>query len=242
MNGEIILHKHKTGEVYQKASELLINYIKLYHNITQETLLLLSGGSAVELYKSLTEFIKESDLDWKFLRIAQVDERFFGTFNNDDINAHQVEKTGLWEVCKKKKIPYLLISQEGTLSDSTKEYNKNLEKLFKECVYKIAVLGIGDDGHTAGLLPGYKRVWNTANLVAGYKNLGRFNQRITITPKAIRMLDQVIVMAVGEKKRNPIKHLTFNIKQTTEEMKMDEFPAIILRVIPQVDRFVDREE
>ena len=73
MNEKIIIDKYKSSEVFQRANELLINYIKLYHNITQKTLLLLSGGSAVELYKPLAKFIRESDLDWKFLKIAQVD-------------------------------------------------------------------------------------------------------------------------------------------------------------------------
>ncbi|MBI4990949.1 6-phosphogluconolactonase, partial [Candidatus Gottesmanbacteria bacterium] len=109
MQNNTVIHVEKNNLIFRKSSDFLIKWIKLYHNIGQKTLLLLSGGSVVRLNSDVTQFIKNSDLNFDFLTFAQVDERFQPE-NQEDINAYQIEKTGLWKVCKEKNIPYYLIS------------------------------------------------------------------------------------------------------------------------------------
>ncbi len=251
----IKIHNESVEKIWHKASEFLINWIHLYHNITQKTLLLLSGGSCVNIYKELAKFLSTSELDFDYLAIAQVDERFQPKQITDnrqqttknDINAEVIKETGLWEICSKRNIPYYLVSQEGILEQSAEQYNKIIEKLFKEYVYKVAILGIGEDGHTAGLLPGYEKVWNKDKLVVGYEvdsgqNSARaefcqknFKERISLTPKALQQLDQAIIVAVGEKKKRAIIK-AFNERNSN---KMNEIPAVLIQKIPKVDLFTD---
>ncbi len=249
----IAIHIEKKDLVYTRALEFVINRLKLYHNIRQKTLFLLSGGSTVNIYKDITKFIDESGLDFPFLAFAQVDERYFGKiskskfqisnkfqnpnfkFQKEDINAYQIEKTGLWELCKKKGIPYYLISQAGSLQESAEGYNKILEKLFQEYNYKIAILGIGEDGHTAGLLPGYQKLWDIDKLVAGYENDGEFKRRISMTPEAFKQVDQAIVVASGTRKRKVIMNLLDN----KLDPGLDSFPTLIIRKIQKSDLFTD---
>lgn len=245
MKADIFLHKGKSNLVFEKASEFLINWLSLYHNITQKTLLLLSGGSVVNLYRKLAEFLETANLDFSFLTFAQVDERFQpkqalsvkrkALRDKSDINSEVIKETGLWKICRKKKIPYYLVSQRGTLEKSTEQYNKIIEKLFKEYVYKIALLGIGEDGHTAGLLPGYEKLWNRNTYIAGYENKGQFKKRITLTPRALKKLDQAIVVAKGHKKRQVIQEI---LKEGNLE-NLDRYPAALQQKIPKVDLFTD---
>lgn len=234
MPSGITVHQMSKGQVWEASVVYLQRMLRLFHNITQKTLLLLSGGSAVRLYKPLRLFISNSDLNFEFLTIAQVDERF-QPGNRDEVNAYAIEKTGLWEACKKKNIPYYLVSQTGSLQESSKKYNQTISKLFKSHPYKIAVFGIGEDGHTAGLLPGYKKEWNRNVFVVGYENKGKFHQRITVTPKALIHLDIALVVAQGEGKRNSL----VNVLKPEHSVSTDVYPAMIFHEIPKVEVFTD---
>lgn len=265
MPKNILIHREKEELVFQKAAQVIIDTIEA--NKDKKILLLLSGGSAAGTYSKIKDQISKI----KNISFGQADERYFGEnpkskfqisnktqnpnfkyqYSAEDINAYQIGKTGLWEVCKKREIPYYLVSQEGSLEQCANEYNETMKQLFMECDYKIAILGIGEDGHTAGLLPGYQKEWDKDKYVIGYEiNRGQnnagavvcpkvFRQRITITPFALSQLDQAIVVAVGEKKRKILEHLTFNIQHLTDKT-LDVFPAAILRKIKKVDLFTDQ--
>lgn len=170
-----------------------------------------------------------------------------------DINAENIRQTGLWEACKEKKIPYHLISQEGTLEGSAEGYNKIISKLFSRYDFKMAILGIGKDCHTAGLIPGFEKSWNINDYVVGYKldsnhgqnsaaaefcqqksvknSIGRINKRITLTPFALKQLDYALVGVVGEEKREALK----NALNPDNREKLDQYPAAIIQKIKKVD-------
>lgn len=244
------VHVESEEIIWQKAFKFLINWLSFYHNIGQKTLLLLSGGSVVEIYHDLAKFINTSDLNFSFLAFAQIDERFFGkkqrTDNKEQINAEIIRKTGLWETCDKRKIPYYLVPQEGTLIEAVGNYDKQIEKLFKQFTYKIGLLGIGKDGHTAGLLPGYESIWTKNQLVVGYKvdngqNILRakfcqqFKERVSITPKSLTLMDQAIIVAVGEKKRSVIREILDPININN----INKYPGALLQKIKKVDLFTN---
>ena len=126
---------------------------------------------------------------------------------NKDINAENIGQTGLWEDCRNKKIPYYLVSQKGTLKSSTEEYNKTVSKLFPRYDFRMAILGMGKDGHTAGLMSGHEKIWNINDYVIGYKldQKQMFKQRITITPFMLSKLDYALAGMVGEEKKQALE-------------------------------------
>lgn len=231
------VHNEKAVEIWNAASDFLINELTINKN--RKSLLLLSGGSVVNIYHQLSKFLNSKSSNLPFLSIALVDDRFHPDWTKQaqsldvNINSHLIEKTGFWETCYKKKIHYYTISQEGTLAESARQYNKIINRLFSQYDYKIAVLGIGEDGHTAGLIPGYEKAWDTNNFVVGYENNGQFKQRITMTPKAIKELDQAIVLAKGKKKKRVVDILL------NETVSLNKFPMGIIHKIPRVDLFLD---
>lgn len=236
METKIVIHEEKNRLIWEKASEFIINWLKLYHNIGQKTLLLLSGGSMVKIYYDLAKFIKNSELNFDFLALGQIDERFQPE-NNEDINAGTIGRTGLWEVCKKKNISHHLISQTGLLEGAADKYDQQISKIFEQSVYKIGILGIGEDGHTAGLLPGFQSNWDINKFAVGFANDSKFKERISLTPKALIQFDQTIVVAVGEKKRSAIRE----ILDSKNADNFNKFPAALLQKCKKVDLFTDQQ-
>lgn len=230
----ITVYHYKPAEVWGKAVDFLVNRIRLNHNMSIKTLILLSGGSAVNLYRDLGAFIEKNDLDPKLLTFAQVDERYQPE-SGRDINANNIKETGLWKICDEKKISYHLISQRESFTDSIDGYNAILESLFR-MTYKLAVLGVGADGHTAGLLPGSEKKWNKKLFVTGYENNGEYKKRISVTPKTIGLLDQVFVVANGVEKKEALTNLVKGKKKG----KWDEFPAGIIALVPNINLFTDQ--
>lgn len=247
----IKIKTYQLNQVWEEAGEKLTETLEKNKN----TLLLLSGGSAVGMYGKLAEFLRGYGGK---IAVGQVDERFqpggeSGIRNkelgkNIDINANAIWRTGLWEVCEERKIPYFTISQEGTVEEAARIYNATMQECMNEYTYKMAVLGIGEDGHTAGLIHGYSRLWDGERWVVGYKLnqsrimnqelriKDRFRQRITITPKALRELDYALVAAVGEEKKRALEKIVKDIK----DANIDKTSGILIREIQTVDLFTDQ--
>lgn len=166
-------------------------------------------------------------------------------FINTNINSETIGETGLWQVCERACMSYYIVSQEGTLENAAAQYNRTIEKLFRECDYKMAVLGIGEDGHTAGLITGYEKEWNVDRCVVGY-NLGqeksrdfscqhKLRERITVTPKLLEKLDYALVVAMGERKKEAVQNALE--KENLEDL--NKYPSAIIQKIKEVDMFID---
>lgn len=204
--------------IWEKAFLSLRKRIDEHIKEKKRIALFLSGGSVVNLYGQLSKWIE--GVAGNAITFAQVDERFQPnnreqvTYNieqrRENINAEVMGATGLWTACEKKEIPYYCVSQEGSLKKSSQEYNQIVERLFHEYDYKIAILGIGQDGHTAGLLPRYQKKWDVDSYVVGYESTGKFPKRITLTQNTLRKLDYALVVAVGEEKRKVVTSVMLN--------------------------------
>ena len=204
--------------IWHKAADIISEKIDAVIASSQKTLLLLSAGSAVNIYPLFAEKLKNLSKKPHFLTIAQADERFQPE-NKEDINAYQIEKSGL---------TFYAVDQKGTMEESAQKYNQTISKLYKNTDFRIAILGIGDDGHTVGLLPGYRKLWDKDTFAVGYKNKGRFPQRVTFTPKALQQCNFAVVCLAGKTK----KQVLWKLERESEE-GLNIFPASILYSIPE---------
>ncbi|OGG32825.1 hypothetical protein A3G68_03360 [Candidatus Gottesmanbacteria bacterium RIFCSPLOWO2_12_FULL_42_10] len=204
--------------IWHKAADIISEKIDAVIASSQKTLLLLSAGSAVNIYPLFAEKLKNLSKKPHFLTIAQADERFQPE-NKEDINAYQIEKSGL---------TFYAVDQKGTMEESAQKYNQTISKLYKNTDFRIAILGIGDDGHTVGLLPGYRKLWDKDTFAVGYENKGRFPQRITLTPKAFQQCNFAVVCLAGKTK----KQVLWKLERESEE-GLNIFPASILYSIPE---------
>ena len=199
--------------VINNISSELIASLKKY----PKTLWLISGGSNIPIEIKIANNLP-ANLTPNLL-IALIDERF-GLINHPDSNLRQLIRAG-FKLPSSKIIP-ILKSDHYNLTETIQQYNKILTELFSETdINIIGQIGIGEDGHLAGLLPNSKAL-TSHQLVDGYQT-DSFT-RITLTPLALKKINQTFVVALNPNKNKAIKKLFSNSFNTYRD-----FPAGILR-------------
>ncbi|MFO0882502.1 MAG: 6-phosphogluconolactonase [Candidatus Saccharimonadales bacterium] len=197
---------------YTKAQAIQKIADKLSELSYEKTLLLLSGGSSAEVGARAYLLAQP-----KYTTVAMVDERFV-EFGSEDSNATLLKKAGLTtfsEIIHKDSIGRheTAVQYENTLNDLVQNNGK-----------VIAVVGIGTDNHTAGILPNTSAATTHHDGVTDYET-EQF-ERITITPAFFEHIDIVYVYAEGESKaeaislleerRDSVKEPSQNIKRAKE--------------------------
>ncbi len=202
---QIIYYKTKE-EVAATAGETLNEL--LLENQKNPILLLLSGGSALEILdyvgdKALTENVT----------ITMLDERFSEDPKNNNFLA--LQKTEFYSFAQKMECSFFgsLPRPNESLKDFSKRYENNLQTWVTENPKgKIfAVFGIGQDGHTAGIFPNnnekeFNEMFNAQSLAIGYnaKNNTPLNLRVTATLTFFKLINNAIIFACGKEKKSAL--------------------------------------
>ena len=193
-----------------KFGDLALVKSIIYSSVDSKTLLFLSGGKTPqELY---ADFAKEKKLSVG--AVALVDERF-GFANHSGSNEKMMRKTGLPSYLEEMGIeffPILRSHLEGVkldLEGTAQAYDKTVLQLMRRFEKKVAIMGIGEDGHTASLPAGIQNSnFKNQNYVIGIENFpGEFRKRITLTFKALSEMNKLIVLVFGENKKNALKKM-----------------------------------
>lgn len=147
---------------------------------------------------------KLEGLSLKNLSIFLTDERY-GPIGHSNSNWSHLEKNG-FKLSGTRLIPTLV---NRTLDETVQLYEKTVGPFLSDSsVYKLAMAGIGADGHTFGIKPKSPAVFSK-ELVSGYR--GDDFVRITLTPNAIKMMDEIVVYATGQEKQPVLDDLDNNI-------------------------------
>lgn len=182
----------------------------LYKVVDLDTALFLSGGSTPRpLYEILA---KEEKL--KPGAVALVDERFGKPFHSNS-NEKMIQETGLPSYFSENGTLYYPILQKGNDRKTTaSKYSAVVASLFTDFSSRVAVLGIGSDGHTAGLPAeasakmGIAKKVNKKSLVVEYNDTeGIYGERVTLTFKALSRMDILLVLVFGEKKKEALRKM-----------------------------------
>ncbi len=203
------------------------------------TLLLLAGGSAF----SFLDFI-ETEVFSPNITIAMGDERY----DRDEKvnNFTQLSKTQFYKTASASGAHFF--DSHVQKNESFEEFGDRFEKNIQRWLIEnpegtiVATFGVGEDGHTAGILPFPENPEHFKNLFeknptsvifdAGTKN--QFPFRATVTLPFIRTkIQSAIVYCIGEKKREALT------KISAPEGKIWETPARVLREIKDVSLFTD---
>jgi len=212
----------KTEDI-QIVAEFLTNSIINQLNAGKKVVWFATGGSAIAVASLASKSISKVPHDK--LVVMLTDERY-GSLHHPDSNWQQLLNKG-FDLPEAKLIPILT----GDNRDETVEkFKKNLETELNTADYKIGLFGVGSDGHTAGILPGSPAVDST-DLAFGYDS-EKF-ERITMTPRAIKMLDEIVVYMQGEVKWPVIDDLR------EKDLPLSIQPAQILKSAPLSTVFSD---
>ncbi len=144
-------------------------------NSGKKVLWLVPGGSNIPVAVEAAKIITKQP--HQHLTVTLTDERY-GAVGHKDSNWQKLKQQG-FNLPQAKLIPVLTGENRAM---TTKNFNTILEQELKNAKYKIGLLGVGADGHTAGILPESIAV-NTGDLTFGYN--GPDFERITITEKVI---------------------------------------------------------
>lgn len=183
---------------------------------------LVPGGSAISVAVEVAQQLQDTDLS--NLTVTLTDERY-GEVGHSDSNWHQLHQSG-FHLPGATMVPVL---HGHSVEETTSEFARHLQEYCQGAAYCIGLFGLGPDGHTAGILPDSPAVESTEWAVHYPANY----LRITMTPPAIAALDEAVVYAMGEPKRQPLEQLQ-------QDLSVDEQPAQALKKVSKLIIFNDQ--
>lgn len=192
-----------------------------YNSIDQKTLLFLSGGrSPKTLYNELG---REKALHPG--SVALVDERY-GKPLWEDSNERMLQESGFRSYFSSYGVPFTGVLQEKlSLEETADMYDQKIRGLLQQFPGSVALLGIGLDGHIAGIPAGREKLEERekTQLVTYYPNFpGPQKERVSLTFLGLSMIDLLIVLVEGEDKKDALDML---FSEGSEE----EVPARFLK-------------
>ena len=161
--------------------------------------LLVSGGSTP---KPLFELLSKSDIDWASVRIGLCDERWVDP-SHDDSNEKLV-KTYLMQD-KAAKAQFVGMYCEGP---SAYEAQVQCDKTVRTSLWPcdVAILGMGEDAHTASLFPFNEKLFqafdlNNQALCIAIEPQSAPHDRMSLNLQALLNVKHLYLHFEGEKKR-----------------------------------------
>jgi len=196
-----------------ETAEYVANILNTKLDQGQSVLWLVSGGSAILLEVEIAKRIRNGAK----LVVTLIDERF-GPVGHLDSNWQKLIEAG-FNIKEAKLLPVLV---GHGIEQTAIDFEQILKNELNLAQYKLGIFGIGEDGHTAGILPGSQAIESTF-LLCHYQS--QTYHRITLTPSAIKMLDEAVLFAVGENKK-------LILEKFETDVSLEEMPAQILKELP----------
>lgn len=222
-----------TDKIMSEATQYLWRHLVEKLGKGKRILLFLSGGSAVEIYKYLTVWMKDQKNNFaKNLTVGLADERY-GKVNHPDSNEKQIRDTGFYDAIEGRGGKILsILTDRGSPCHEVERYNELISQKMKDTNEIWAVLGIGPDGHTAGILPQdsqekFKKNFPTSRLVVYYElpndYPNPFKKRITLTPQGLAQIDLAVVVVKSQGKEEVLRRML------TPDEPAYRTPAVLLQ-------------
>lgn len=195
----------------------------------KRVLWLTSGGSNVQAEVTVMKLVREHAEDkLGGLAILPMDERY-GKPGHDTSNSEALRRAGFdpgaatWVDVLTHDVP---------LNQTISFYTDVAATAFANAAVIIGQFGLGNDAHTAGVLPDSPAADADEVTVAGYEWTDY--TRMTLTPVALAQVQVAYVLAYGDGKKEALERLQAN----TEPLA--KLPAKLLYQIPEVYVYTDQ--
>jgi 6-phosphogluconolactonase len=165
----------------------------------------LSGGSTP---RATYRLLALEDLDWDCAELFFGDERFVPP-DHQDSNYRMVRESLLaGNLVHPRKL--LAIPTDGSLQSAADRYDETLRQQYGAGslepgvpLFHLTLLGLGDDGHTASLLPAQPVLGERERWAAPVPQ-GRGEPRITLTYPALESSELILFLVSGAGKRDAL--------------------------------------
>jgi len=233
---EVILEPNR-DHLRHRASAHINLLLKEYHSVP--VLLMLSGGSCLNLLHDIhPEYLNDR------VTISMLDERY----SRDHLinNFSQMSHLPFYKLAHMRGTQFIntRLEDDKSIEYFARDYESKLRKWdyekrpFDGVV--ISTMGIGPDGHTAGIMPYPEDAQTFSQLfddlskwVAGYdaKEKNEHRYRVTCTLPFLRKIDHTICYVTGENKKDALEQ-TLSTSGSTSAT-----PARILHEMKNVQLF-----
>jgi|GEM_PF-904557 len=205
----------------------------------RDVLFLTSGGSAFSVLDQIPD-----EAIGPYLTIGMLDERFDPT--NKSTNYAQLRKTNFYKKAVQRGCRLIDTStRNGQTMDELADYYERELRNWKEHHPRgaiMATIGIGPDGHTAGIMPFPENQKKFHKLFSGERWIIAYDTeqttstrfRVTATYTFLHHVDIVGVFAVGKEKSDVFRSIIINDDLAT-------YPGSIINILPRGAVYLDKD-
>ena len=210
-----------TPDPAQAGREACARMTRAIHDALKErgtaTIALSGGSSPLDAYRCLAE----QAIDWSKVHIYWVDERAVPP-DHERSNYGAAKKVLLDAISIPTGNVHRMRGEDPDLAKAAADYETELRdtvraKVAGLPVLDLAVLGIGDDGHTASLFPGEDTVNVTDRLVAAVPARPGREARLSLTSPVLENAKASVIIVLGKSKHEPLERIwatSGDVKQT----------------------------
>jgi 6-phosphogluconolactonase len=190
-------------EAASAAAELLVRHAGEAIRERKRFLLALSGGSTP--WKML-RCLSERDLVWQRVNIIQVDERIAAD-DDEARNLVHIQRTLADPVDLPPENLHAMPVVDENLENAAARYAHELAAIAGEPpVLDVVHLGLGEDGHTASLIPG-DPVLNVSNHDVAITDRYKGHRRMTLTYSIINRARHILWLITGAAKADMVNRM-----------------------------------
>ena len=219
-----IVHSNDPKEGEQALVDKIISLL----NDRKKVLWLICGGSniptAIEVMARMRAQVSGNILG--NLTVSQTDERY-GPVGHKDSNWQQMVEGGF----NFQGIKSLPILENITLEETIVSFGRKISEAFADVDFVVGQLGIGPDGHIAGILPNTPAV-NDTGVVTGY--VAEPFTRVSLTFNQLTKINFSYVFAFGASKRQALTELR------DKDLSLNDQPCAILKQMKESSVFTDQ--
>jgi 6-phosphogluconolactonase len=194
--------------LYQETAHLFMQISRGAVDARGRFVMALSGGSTPKgLFQQLTEEPYLSLVPWHKTYIYWVDERYV-PLDNEMSNYRLAQEFLLSKVRLPKDHFFPMVQINRTVEQCASLYEARLRKFFgTDGVPRLdfALMGMGEDGHTAGLFPGVPQLNEMEKWVVGYQVDKERKERISLTFPVLNAARFLLILATGQQKAARVK-------------------------------------
>jgi 6-phosphogluconolactonase/glucosamine-6-phosphate isomerase/deaminase len=180
---------------YEEVAAALTQAVRTHTHV----LWFVSGGSCIEPQTAIVHQLTNDQIS--HLTILLADERF-GPAGHADANYAKLQAAGFKHPGLQFEDP---LSGNIPFSAAVARYSDVVQRALAQADIVVATLGIGQDGHTAGILPRSAAAYDDISTVIGYE--GPDFIRMTVGFSMLSQIKKAFVFAYGAAKQEALLRL-----------------------------------